>query len=238
MKGRRKVDVMTRAWSMISTDNQSGCWLWTGFVESSGYARIELADGSKKATSALFFEYHVGEVTDGHYVAHLCANKHCCNPSHLTLRPDRADVLERILRRTVKAPSGCWEWQGCRADFGHGKIGLSDGKNALVHRVVYERMVGPIPDGLLVCHHCDNPPCCNPEHLFVGTHKDNSEDMVKKGRSWDRSGLKNPNVKLTREKIADILASKEWATVLGKRLGVNPETVRRVRRGESFVGLQ
>lgn len=77
--------------------------------------------------------------------------------------------------------SGCWEWTGARLKFGHGIFWTGDRK-VVAHRWAYEDAKGPIPPGLIACHHCDNPPCVNPEHIFIGTHKDNSQDAIKKGR--------------------------------------------------------
>lgn len=78
----------------------------------------------------------------------------------------------------------CWPWQGrTKRKYGVLRVGS---RNATAHRRVWELARGPIPDGLEVLHHCDNPPCCNPDHLFLGTQGDNIRDMVQKGRA--RSG--------------------------------------------------
>ena len=84
----------------------------------------------------------------------------------------------------------CWEWTGYRHPMGHGMIG--DGRRLVyTHRVSWEITNGPIPSGLLVCHHCDNPPCVRPSHLFVGTQADNVRDMWAKGRARP-SGTPHP----------------------------------------------
>jgi len=77
-----------------------------------------------------------------------------------------------------------------------------NGQLVLAHRLVYEYFHGPIPDGFLVCHSCDNPPCLNPEHFFAGTNADNLRDMVEKGRA--AKGEKHSQAKLTDEKVLDI----------------------------------
>jgi hypothetical protein len=80
--------------------------------------------------------------------------------------------------------SDCWEWQGATGDAGHGHLGPSGAvrRHVQAHRLAWEFFNGQIPAGMSVCHHCDNPPCCNPAHLFVGTHADNMRDMARKGR--------------------------------------------------------
>jgi len=77
----------------------------------------------------------------------------------------------------------CWEWGSPRNKAGYGVLGLPTKRNVLAHRYSFQHFRGPITDGLNVLHKCDNPPCVNPSHLFLGTHKDNSHDCVRKGRN-------------------------------------------------------
>lgn len=76
----------------------------------------------------------------------------------------------------------CWGWKRAISSNGYGAIGVDGGLKG-THVLAYELWVGPVPEGLHVLHHCDNPPCCNPEHLRVGTREDNMQDMVSRGRS-------------------------------------------------------
>lgn len=79
------------------------------------------------------------------------------------------------------SPDGCWPWT--RSTFGgYGNLRMGKGK-ILAHRHAYQLTYGPIPSGMDVCHRCDNPPCCRPDHLFLGTHAENMADMVAKGRA-------------------------------------------------------
>lgn len=92
------------------------------------------------------------------------------------------DHPRRRFWRQVERGAGCWEWVGVRSKKGYGKFPLSRGDTRLAHRYAWELVRGPIPDNLCVLHHCDNPSCCRPDHLFVGSRADNNADMCAKGR--------------------------------------------------------
>ena len=90
--------------------------------------------------------------------------------------------IDTILKRVNKLPNnGCWEWQGHKNNDGYGLVTF-EGKHQGVHRLVYKLMKGYVPPGLYVCHKCDNPICCNPDHLFIGTPTDNQIDCEIKNR--------------------------------------------------------
>jgi hypothetical protein len=109
-------------------------------------------------------------------------------------------VAERLLGR-LEPDGECLVYVGSRNRAGYGLI-TWDGIVYSAHRIAYEIEYGPILDGSLVLHHCDNPPCCRPDHLFRGTDQDNMRDMKVKGRSPDRYGERNPRHKSRRAVIA------------------------------------
>lgn len=88
---------------------------------------------------------------------------------------------ERLGKRTSLTVDGCWEYTGTTTTAGYGYMVIA-GQQTYVHRLAWELDNGPIPDGMVICHRCDYPPCVNPEHLFLGTIADNNRDMWAKGR--------------------------------------------------------
>lgn len=104
-------------------------------------------------------------------------------------------------------PGDCWVWTGNRPSglYGHFSVNL---KSVKAHRWMYEHINGPIPEGLVVRHKCDNPPCVKPSHLQVGTVADNVRDKFERGRGADRRGEKHPLAKLC---AADVLEIRRLA---------------------------
>jgi len=93
---------------------------------------------------------------------------------------NRADKLSGLL---LEVESGCWEFIGGRTGSGYGNYTEGRAYQKSAHVVAFELEYGPVPEGMLVLHTCDNPPCCRPEHLFVGTHQENKDDEIAKGRN-------------------------------------------------------
>jgi hypothetical protein len=120
-----------------------------------------------------------------------------------------------------------------RKDLPYPQIKLNGRKTSLC-RYIYEAVHGPIPEGLIVRHKCDNPLCINPVHLELGTPADNVRDMVERNRQASSKGSKNGNSKLTEEDVKLIRSNGERAVDLAERFGVHPATIWRVRQGVTW----
>jgi hypothetical protein len=134
--------------------------------------------------------------------------------------------------------TGCIEWTGCRNNFNYGKISNEEGKTVYAHRLVYELKYGPIPKGMVVLHRCDNPPCCNEDHLFLGTKADNSSDMKSKGRQWRPTGEKNKKARLTEADVIEIrrrlATGKETIKEISRSFGVALPTIDSIKAGRNW----
>lgn len=153
------------------------------------------------------------------------------------------DFVRRFNARiSAVAGSSCLVWAGWRNHAGYGMVWMPGGECArAAHRVAHRIASGrPIPDGLQVCHRCDNPPCVNPEHLFLGTAKDNYYDMVSKGRRAITSppaGTASPLSSLSIDGVAAVW--REWnagrfQTEIARDLGVPPSAVWAVVNGARY----
>ena len=146
------------------------------------------------------------------------------------------DLLLRLVNLSKIRPTGCLEYQGKRLNEGHGYIWLN-GKTTVVSRLAYELTYGEIPKDKCVLHTCDNPPCINPMHLYVGTKLDNSNDMVLRGRDKHQSAEENGNACLNWEKVRQIRAEykKGWsASSIAKEFNVHRCHVWRIVQNKTW----
>jgi hypothetical protein len=155
-------------------------------------------------------------------------------------------LSERLWSRVeIKGPDDCWEWTGYRGAMGHGQIQAEfpDRRITGSHRAAWMLTNGPIPDGLHVLHKCDNPPCCNPSHLFLGTQADNNRDCFKKKRSvhfvarnsWPR-GDSSWRSKITDAQALEILALVKAGNpreTLAPKYGITASAITKIINGKS-----
>ncbi len=132
---------------------------------------------------------------------------------------------------------GCWIWLGGIRRKGYGMVNIN-GKSEQAHRASYQISVGEIPQGLCVCHTCDNPPCVNPKHLFIGTHAENRRDAATKGRL--PRGEKHSQAKLSEANVMDIVKllaiGKSHSTIAGI-FGVSASMIGSINRRENWTHI-
>lgn len=167
------------------------------------------------------------------------------SPSDLQARFDLADkgappsdIAERFWRKVdMRTDEECWEWQAYRSGQNYGQFGLSPTRPRVAHRVAYSfATCKPIPVGLVVRHMCDNPPCCNPAHLELGTQAENFRDAMDRGR-WNCRGEGNAVSKLTEEDVHSIRsarASGETGPAIAARYGVTKKVVYGIAKGSMW----
>jgi hypothetical protein len=143
------------------------------------------------------------------------------------------NVLERLWRNSFgESDDECWLYSGKGSKAGHARIRLDDKTRMMVHRLAYEaHHASPIPKGLQVNHHCDNPKCFNPNHLYLGTQSDNMRDKFKRNRD-------NSPKKIPINQIDYIVNSQKTAKELAKQFNVTPEAIfyHRRKKNLSFQG--
>ncbi len=144
-------------------------------------------------------------------------------------------LIDRLMAKVAVNECGCWVWTATRERKGYGKI-RADGKMRQAHRVSYELHRGGIPDGMFVCHHCDNRACINPDHLFLGSHADNMEDMKSKGRQ--QIGVRNRQAKLTEADIVAIRAARGAPQPeLARTYGVSQSHISDIQTGKKWANV-
>lgn len=133
----------------------------------------------------------------------------------------------------VDKSGDCWTWTASKNHGGYGQFG-ANGKGYISHRVSWSISNGDIPKGMLICHHCDNPPCVNPDHLFLGTYQDNMDDKMRKGRHGTqkvrtrdipimmmcrRKGMEYSDIadlfSLSTSTVNNILIGRAWSSITG-----------------------
>ena len=148
----------------------------------------------------------------------------------------RAPKTLLVYADTSSGPDACWPWTGYREPHGYGRINRL-GERVLAHRAVYEELVGPIPDGADILHDCDNVACVNPAHLRPGSHAENMNDMVKRGRSQNKKGSEVHSAvidEVVAAQVKALLRAGYSAPGVANALGISKHITADIQRGKTW----
>lgn len=194
-----KADVLARIMSYLELQS-NGCENWTASMPGGQPQIGGVFQGNRWMAKARVVRWRLerGVIPRAHHLALTCQNKACLNLRHIAIvtakqftaaalaaqhRPTRETDIARLMMYVKKAENGCWLWTGATiGPQGYGTFWL-DQKQIPAHRASYFLLKGPLLPGLVVMHSCDDRQCVNPEHLSLGSHEDNMQDMAQKGRS-------------------------------------------------------
>lgn len=154
-------------------------------------------------------------------------------------------ISDRLQMYSTRAPSGCQEWNRALDKDGYGRLLVIQGgrkQTKKAHRLAYELHIGPIPNGMFVCHKCDNPSCIEPLHLFLGTAADNNADKMAKGRykpgGKPHPGSKNGRAKLDEQQVVSIRHLVQAygipAALIASSLDLSASAIQSAVRGSSW----
>lgn len=154
---------------------------------------------------------------------------------------DKEGVERRLLvSREINIDTGCWKWLGYSDHHKYGRmsVGGRSARMTSVHRLSYMLYIGPIKQGMCILHRCDNPPCFNPKHLFIGTFKDNTQDMLLKGRG--AVGELSPQSKLCEAEVIEIRLIAEKGVsypVIADMFCIGKGAIGRIVRRETWKSI-
>lgn len=142
----------------------------------------------------------------------------------------------------IASPNECWNWTGTKMPKGYGQFPIGRKRRYLAHRFSYELHYDSIPDGLCVCHHCDNPSCVNPAHLFLGDNATNTRDKVNKGRQKWLAGENHPKACFTSDQVKMfrklIREGKSTIPQLAKEHHVRASSMHKIVTGKRYANIE
>jgi hypothetical protein len=154
-----------------------------------------------------------------------------CSRACAGVAPNTAETIWRFIAKA--GPRDCWEWQGTRDQDGYGRISVQR-KTMAAHRLAFELGHGVSADGLHVCHSCDNPGCCNPAHLFLGTNTENHKDKVSKGRQACGEQANSVLTDHQVRKIRRLAATGVFQREIALRFGISQPNVGYICRRDTW----
>jgi hypothetical protein len=213
-------------WSCV--EKTSTCWLWNGTVNSN--SKIPILWVGQTCLNAKKISLQINGRPISKRIGYTCQNIACVNPAHLVSGDE-----ERFWSHVIKMSNGCWLWTSHTGHMGHGTFKIEGRNIQSTHYSWLLHMNRKVPDGICLCHTCDEPRCVNPNHLFLGTRKDNNIDRDQKDRQ--AKGEKHGHSKLNEQSVLLIRGSELTNDELSILLKVDRKTIKRVREGKSWKSV-
>ena len=217
--------VIEKFWNNV--EKTDTCWLWKGSVYNGRFPAF-------KCKKIVYGARHISMIIAGKLIIEgkqvkpmVCNNLLCVNPDHL-VSGDESRFWSKVKR---DLSTECWIWTGDTDKGGYGVFCITNGGKSIEHRAtVYSLFLDGVmvPEGMQVCHTCDNPPCINPSHLWVGTNQENTADKIAKNRQSKGSGNRKPYVLLTPEMVVSVrdrFAKGESMRSIAESLGTVHRTI-------------
>lgn len=223
-------------WALV--EKTKTCWNWTGRTLNG--RGLVYWQGRQLNVHRLAWILHHGKLKTEDWVRQRCGNGMCVRPSHLYVAHGCSMIRtpKDFWKLLVKQSDGCWVWPKAKHNSdGYGSYRYQ-GEGWQTHRLAWTLANGPIPKGLKVLHHCDNPPCCNPKHLFLGTDYDNQQDRKAKGRGDYTKGEQVSLAKMTAKKV--VAARKEYdgkygsVSRMARKYGLGVAAMHSILRGRTW----
>lgn len=234
-----------RFWEKVAISKPEDCWEWLGHFSRDGAPRFQAKSHHNEEAYRTAYKIKIGDIPHGMCVLHACRNRSCVNPKHLYLgepierwafKHDPEYIKNRFWSKVkIAAESECWEWTASKHQ-GYGMF-MFKGRARNAHRMAYMFAHGDIPVGMFICHHCDNPGCVNPSHLFLGTNADNVRDRTIKDRHQHLKGSQHGRAKLTEDQARIIRKEYQSGTrpaILARQYGVNRTTITYLGQGKTW----
>jgi hypothetical protein len=212
-------------WDKVEIKGDNDCWIWKGFINKSNIGIFNIHKQQFQA-HRISYELKYGNTNNKDHIIHICENSSCINPVHMYSKNQNIPIELNIFFKkifwekvNIVGKEDCWNWLFSTDGSGYGHFSFFD-KMYKAHQVSYKLTNGEIPIGMCVLHKCDNPLCCNPEHLWLGTQQENIEDMVQKNRNNKPKGSLNGRAKLNEILVSEIRYKYKTEDILQKELAI------------------
>lgn len=225
-----------------TTPSAGGCLHWIGGSEGTWKVPYFRIRGRKYSARRVAWELANATPAPAH-VTTSCGTEGCVAPAHLIKQTNRAASQASARKRQLlplaerfwakvqrRGADECWAWTGRLTSAGYGQISRGRKTEGVIsaHRLAYELANGPIPDGLIIRHRCDNPVCVNPAHLEVGTYADNMRDRDERGRTASLPGEAHPRARVTDADVREIrrlVGDQMGQRAVAERFGISQQAV-------------